>query len=109
MTVEQDKAKSKEGRAASACAAAASKAMTGMRGVDVAVAAFGQAQQSQAAINGLVRLLLHKGIISAADLGDSMAWSYREREEQLLAMADQGAANDPGSAIILPPPTARGN
>jgi len=104
---DQEQQDSKEGRAAKDVAQASVERIQGWKGAEVAVAAFGQAQQSQAAINGLIRLLLHKGILSAADLGDSMAWSYNERADKLRAQRDKELA---GSAIILPPaPTARGN
>jgi hypothetical protein len=102
-----DKHETPEGRAAKECAEASRDRIEGWTGAEVAVAAFGQAQQSQAALNGLVRILLHKGILSTTDLGDSMRWAYNERADQLR---EQNHKEVQGSAIILPPPpTARGN
>lgn len=96
-----------EARAAMQCAEASRERIQGWTGAEVAVAAFGQAQQSQAALNGLIRLMLHKGILSAADLGDSMRWAYEERADQLK---EQKHKELNGSAIMLPPPpTARGH
>jgi hypothetical protein len=87
--------------AARACAEAARDRIQGWKGAEVAVAAFGQAQQSQAALVGLIQLLLHKGILSVAELGDSMAWAYNERAVQLR---EQGKK----SSILLPDaPAAR--
>ena len=102
---EQVKIESPEGRAAKDCAEAARDLIQGWRGVEVAVAAFGQSQQSQAALAGLVRLLLHKGIISQTDLGDSMRWAYNERADQLRAQREKTARE----IILAPPVTARGN
>lgn len=83
------------------CAEACVDRIQGWKGAEVAVAAFGQAQLSQGAINGLVRLLLHKGILSESELGDSMAWAYNERAAQLR---EQGKK----SSIVLPDaPAAR--
>lgn len=82
-------------------ALAAMERIQGWTGAEIAVAGFGQAQQTQAAINGIIHLLLHKGLLSQADLGDSMAWAYHQRAAQLRAQAKK-------SSLILPAaPAAR--
>jgi hypothetical protein len=87
--------------AARSCAEAAMHRIQGWKGAEVAVGAFGQAQQSQAAITGLIQLLLHKGLLSQAELGDSMAWAYHQRAAQLNEQAKK-------SSIVLPDaPAAR--
>jgi hypothetical protein len=89
--------------AAKALSEASMERIQGWKGAEVAVAAFGQAQQSQAALMGLIQLLLHKGILSPAELGDSMAWCYRERAHQLLAQKEGNK-----SPLVLPAaPAAR--
>ena len=79
------------------CALAAMERIQGWKGAEVAVGAFGQAQQSQAALVGLIQLLLHKGILSQAELGDSMAWAYHERASQLRVQAKKGSIVLPGA------------
>lgn len=74
---------SPEAIGAKACAEASMNRIQGWKGAEVAVGAFGQAQQSQAAMIGLIELLLYKGILSQAELGDSMAWAYHKRAAQL--------------------------
>lgn len=77
----------------------------GCTGQQIAVASFATANRSEAALQGLIRLLVHKGIFSRADLGDSIAWAMDERAVQL------GAMNEKGGSILLPPPAphARGS
>lgn len=87
--------------AAKALAEASADRIQGWKGIEAAVAAFGQSQQSQAAIVGLIQLLLHKGILSVPELGDSMAWAYNQRAIQLRAQGKK-------SSIVLPDaPAAR--
>lgn len=87
--------------AARECALAAMGRIQGWKGAEVAVAAFGQAQQSQAAITGLIQLLLHKGILSQTELGDSMAWAYHQRAGELNKQSKK-------QSIVLPAaPSAR--
>lgn len=77
------------------CALAAMERIQGWKGAEVAVGAFGQTQQSQAAIVGLIQLLLHKGMLSQAELGDSMAWAYHERAAQLRKQARKSVIDLP--------------
>lgn len=100
-----DVSKTPEQRAADRLADAIIKNVNGCTGAQVAVAAFASANKAEAALQGLVRLLVHKGILSHADLGDSMAWGYDERAQQLLAQSEKG------SIIATPPPAphARGS
>lgn len=106
MTDPSEKATEEE-LAAKACADAAMERIQGWTGAQIAVAAFGQAQQSQAALIGIIELLLHQGKYSQADLGDAMAWSYRKRAHELLAQAKKQMRGE-GSEILLPAaPAAR--
>lgn len=77
-------------------------------GVDpdhVALSAFATANRTEATVNGLIRWMCHKGILSRADLGDSVAWALNERTDILRAAAEKN-----GNAILLPQPTSiRGN
>jgi hypothetical protein len=83
LTTELSELATEEAIAARSCAEAAMARIQGWTGAEVAVAAFGQSQQSQAAIMGLIELLLHKGTLSQAELGDSMAHGYHQRAAEL--------------------------
>jgi hypothetical protein len=101
-----DQPKTPEQRAADRLADAIIKYISdGCTGQQIAVAAFATANRSEGSLQGLIRLLCHKGILSRADLGDSIAWALDERAAQLGAQAENG------SSILLPPPAphARGN
>lgn len=98
--------KTPEQRAADRLAAAIIEYLNdGCTGQEIAVAAFATANRSEAALQGLIRLLVHKGMFSRAELGDSIAWAMDERGAQLGAQAEKG------SSILLPPPAphARGS
>lgn len=69
--------------------------INGCTGQQVAVSAFATANRSEGTLQGLIRLLVHKGIFSRADLGDSIAWALDERATQLRAQAEKGS-------ILLP-------
>lgn len=101
-----DITKTPEQRAADRLAAAIIKYLNeGCTGQQIAVAAFATANRSEGSLQGLIRLLVHKGILSSAELGDSIAWALDERAVQL------GAQSEKGASILLPPPAphARGS
>jgi len=101
-----DAKKTPEQRAADRLADAIIKYLNdGCTGQQIAVASFATANRAEAALQGLIRLLVHKGVFSRSDLGDSIAWAMDERAAQLGAMAEKG------SSILLPPPAphARGS
>ncbi len=78
-----------------ALAKAAMERIQGWKGAEVAVSAFGQAQMCLATFNGLVQLMLHRGLFTQSDLNDAMAWAARERSAQLNVQAGK-------SSLILP-------
>lgn len=81
------------------------KYIEGVEPDHVGLAAFATANRTEATLNGLIRWMCHKGMLSRADLGDSVAWSLNERTDILRA-----ATKKNGSAILLPQPTSiRGN
>lgn len=87
----------KEQIAADELAQAIMRYINGCTGGQVAVAAFATANRSEGTLQGIIRLLCHKGLISRAELGDSIAWALNERTDQLNANAEKGS-------IILPTP-----
>lgn len=93
--------------AAKACAEAAVTRIQGWKGSEVAVAAFGQAQQTQAALIGIIEWMLHKGIATPSDLGDTMAWAYRKRAAELNAQAEKAHRGESGQIILPDAPAAR--
>lgn len=81
------------------------KYIQGCDGDHVALSAFATANRTEATLNGLIRWMCHKGMLSRADLGDSVAWALNERTDILRAAAEKN-----GSAILLPQATnIRGN
>lgn len=99
LTTEASEKATEEELAARACAQGAMDRIQGWTGAEVAVAAFGQSQQSQAAIVGLIELLLHKGILSRDELGDSMAHGYHERAAHLREQAKKPSLILPGAPV----------
>lgn len=98
------KPKTPEQRAADRLADAIVQHINGCTGQQVAVSAFATANRGEGTLQGLIRLLVHKGVFSRAELGDSIAWALDERTGELTENADKGN-------ILLPTlaPRARGS
>jgi hypothetical protein len=90
-----DIAKTPEQLAADRLAQAIVNQINGCTGQQVAISSFAMANRSEGTIQGLIRLLVHKGILSRAELGDSIAWALDARACELNANADKGS-------ILLP-------
>lgn len=97
--------KTPEQRAADRLADAIIQHINGCRGLEVAVSGFATAQRAEATLQGLIRFMVHKGIFSRADLGDSIAWALDQRTGELTVNAE-----DKGSILLpTPAPHARGS
>lgn len=79
------KQKTREQLAAERLTEVVRKNMDRQTAVELIEGAYVQTHLSLAAIKGLTRLLLHKGILTEIELSGSLAWAYEERTSQLMA------------------------
>jgi hypothetical protein len=98
------KPKTPEQLAANRLAEAIQRNVDLMHPAECAVAAFSVANRTEGALQGLIRLLVHKGILSQAELGDSIAWGMDHRTGEIDVNVEKGS-------ILLPTaaPHARGS
>jgi hypothetical protein len=83
---EREKALNREQVAARRLQEVAQASMNDNSVVENIEVAYVQNQLCLAAIRGLTRLLLHKGVLSERDMMGSMAWAYEERTSQIENM-----------------------
>lgn len=99
-----DPTKTPEQLAANRLAKAIRDYLGGCTGAQIAVAAFANSNRSEATLQGLIRLLVHKGVFTRSDLGDSIAWALDQRTGELTVNAEKGSILTP-----TPAPHARGS
>jgi hypothetical protein len=99
-----DVPKTPEQLAANRLAEAIVKYVNECSGVEIAVAAFATANRSEGSLQGLIRLLVHKGVLTRSELGDSIAWALDHRTAELQVNAEKGSI-----VLATAAPHARGS
>lgn len=90
--------RSQEQRAAEELMRTAHQQLDGKRAIEIAVAGSVQAAMTNAALQGLIELLVHKNVIAQHDLGPALRHAYNRANDKLL----HGTST--GSSLILPDP-----
>ena len=86
---------SQEARAADELQRTILSKLEGRKAIDIAVMAYVQAQMANAAVQGLIELLVHKNVIAAHELGPALRRAYNRANDKLTHRE---------SPIILPDP-----